>query len=177
MLAVLRMFFILVQNIATKYCTIERLQLQDTLVFFSKTGIFTFSSSGLRGITSVHSHHLEIILSPRPPRLEIILSPHLDFLIPIFIPPPHLDIHTLTSPRLFDSCFHTLISPRHSYPHLTWLFVSFQHTLASPRLLNSLTLPNLTKPNLRSRAPNPAGASTHLYMKVCWLVLCVPELS
>ena len=53
----------------------------------------------------------------------------------------------------------------------SWLFISFQHTLASPRLyssstifpqlLNNLTLPNLTKPKLRSRAPNPAGASTH----------------
>ena len=44
-------------------------------------------------------------------------------------------------------------------------------------LKENLSLPNLTKPNIRSRAPNPAGASTHLFMKVCWLVLCVPELS
>ena len=77
------------------------------------------------------------LTSPRP----VIPSPHLDFLIHVFIPSSHLDIHTLTSPRLF---------------------VSIQQTLASPRLLNSLTLPDLTKPNLRSRAPNTAGASTHL---------------
>ena len=56
-------------------------------------------------LTSPRNHTLT---SPRP----IIPSPHLDFLIHIFIPPPHLDIHTLTSPRLFDSRIHTLASPR-----------------------------------------------------------------
>ena len=62
----------------------------------------------------------------------------------------------LGSPR-----YHTLISPRDCTLTSPRLVVSFQHTLASPRLLNSLSLPNLTKANLRSRAPNPAGASTH----------------
>ena len=32
-----------------------------------------------------------------------------------------------------------------------------------------LLLPNLTKPNLRSRAPNPAGASTHTSLKYAGL--------
>ena len=83
------------------------------------------------------------------PRL-VIPSPHLDFLIQVFIPSPHLDIHTLTSPRLFISFQHTLASPR-----------LYSSSTIFPQLLNNLTLPNLTKPKLRSRAPNPAGASTH----------------
>ena len=53
------------------------------------------------GATSVH---LEVIPSSH---LEIIPSPYLDFLIHVFIPSSHLDIHTFTSPRLF------------AYPRLT----------------------------------------------------------
>ena len=50
---------------------------------------------------------------------------------------PHLTQtgHTLTSPRLFDSCFHTFTSPRHSYPHLTQTFCLFP---AYPRLTQTL---------------------------------------
>ena len=76
-------------------------------------------------LTSPRNHTLT---SPRP----IIPSPHLDFLINIFIPPPHLDIHTLASPRLFDSCFHTLTSPRFWFLGIIiW------------QLSNIITLPNL----------------------------------
>ena len=35
------------------------------------------------------------------------------------------------------------------------------HRVHIKKSLDYLTLANLTKPNLRSRAPNPAGASTH----------------
>ena len=56
------------------------------------------------------------------------------------IPSPHL--HFLT---------HTFIP--------SWVHIIFH------QLSNSPILPNLTKPNLCSRAPNPAGASTHLSYK------------
>ena len=51
------------------------------------------------------------------------------------------------------------------------------HAKAIFKSKESLTLANLIKPYLRSLAPNPAGASTHPFIKICWLVLCVPELS
>ena len=58
MLAVLRMFFILVQNIATKYCTIERLQLSTghTSFFFRKPESLLFQvqvSEGLPRFTHI----------------------------------------------------------------------------------------------------------------------------
>ena len=51
------------------------------------------------------------------------------------------------------------------------------HAKAIFKRKESLTLANLIKPYLCSLAPNPAGASTHPFIKICWLVLCVPELS
>ena len=51
------------------------------------------------------------------PHLWFIPSTHLDFLAIFIIPSPHLDIHTLTSPRV------QIILP----PHLD------RHTLTSPR--------------------------------------------
>ena len=51
------------------------------------------------------------------------------------------------------------------------------HAKAIFKRKESLTLANLIKPYLRSLAPNPAGASTHPFIKICWLVLCIPEIS
>ena len=75
--------------------------------------------SAVRIIFSSEAYSLRGILgSPRhSPHLWFIPSTHLDFLAIFIIPSPHLDIHTLTSPRV------QIILP----PHLD------RHTLTSPR--------------------------------------------